>query len=505
MYRLKIKVFTALAAWTITSACLNVPVARQLLGGICARDTADLGERLSPTAKIYQPGTAEFIAASTRWSNLNPPKPNLVVVPGTENDVVETVKFANEKNVPFLAYNGMHGAITTLGEMESGIEIYINQLSGVEVASDGKTAKISGGTRSKLVTDTLWEAGKQTVTGTCECVSALGPSLGGGHGWLQGHYGLVADQFLSMNIVLADGTLRTINETSDLWWAVKGAGHNFGIVTSVDVKIYDIEHRDWAVETLIFSGDKVEDVYQAVNDHLLKNGTQAVDVINWSYWLNNPDADPENPIILFWILQEGVTTVDPVYTEPFRDIGPISSTPGAGTYLDLAAWTGIALDSPPCQKAGLNNPRFPIYVESYNVEAQRKAYDLFASSVKGDSPFSNSLFMFEGYSAQGVKAVESDSTAFAYRGDNLLFAPLITYTPGGAELDQQAAILGNQLRDIIHEGSGRSEKHVYLNYAFGDESPKEWYGSEQWRQDRLKALKAKYDPNGRFSFYGPIA
>lgn len=208
---------------------------------------------------------------------------------------------------------------------------------------------------------------------------------------------------------------------------------------------------------------------------------------------------------MFWILQEGVTTVDPVYTEPFRDIGPISSTPGAGTYLDLAAWTGIALDSPPCQKAGLNNPRFPIYVESYNVEAQRKAYDLFASSVKGDSPFSNSLFMFEGYSAQGVKAVESDSTAFAYRGDNLLFAPLITYTPGGAELDQQAAIVGNQLRDIIHEGSGRSEKHVYLNYAFGDESPKEWYGSEQWRQDRLKALKAKYDPNGRFSFYGPIA
>ncbi|KAJ0165215.1 6-hydroxy-D-nicotine oxidase [Colletotrichum tanaceti] len=505
MYHLKMKVFTALAAWTFASASLSLPVARQLLGGICARDTADLGERLSPTAKIYQPETAEFTAASTRWSNLNAPKPNLVVVPGTENDVVETVKFANEKSLPFLAYNGMHGAITTLGRMESGIEIYINQLSGVEVASDGKTAKISGGTRSKLVTDVLWEAGKQTVTGTCECVSALGPSLGGGHGWLQGHHGLVADQFLSMNIVLADGTLQTINETSDLWWAVKGAGHNFGIVTSVDVKIYEIEHRDWAVETLVFGGDKVEEVYQAVNDHLLKNGTQAVDVINWSYWLNNPDADPENPIILFWILQEGVTAVDPVYTEPFRAIGPISSTPDAGTYLDLAAWTGIALDSPPCQKAGLNNPRFPIYVESYNVEAQRKAYDVFASSVKGDSPFGNSLFMFEGYSNQGVKAVESDSTAFAHRGDNLLFAPLITYTPGGTELDQQAAILGNQLRDIIHEGSGRSEKHVYLNYAFGDESPKEWYGSEQWRQDRLKALKAKYDPNGRFSFYGPIA
>ncbi|KAL0941656.1 FAD-dependent oxygenase [Colletotrichum truncatum] len=504
MYRLKMEVVTAVAAWAITSACLNVPIARQV-GGICARDTAELGDKLSSTAKIYQPGSDEFTAASTRWSNLNAPTVNLVVVPGNEQDVAETVKFANEKNLPFLAYNGVHGAITTLGKMQNGIEISLSQLSGVEVAEDGKSAKIAGGTRSKDVTDILWEAGKQTVTGTCECVSTLGPALGGGHGWLQGHHGLVADQFISMNIVLADGTIQTIDENSDLWWAVKGAGHNFGIVTSVDVKIYDIVHRDWAVETFIFSGEKVEEVYQAANDHLVKNGTQAVDVVNWSYWLNNPDADPENPIILFWIIQEGVTAVDSIYTKPFYDIGAISAEPTAGTYLDLAAWTGIALDSIPCQKAGLNNPRFPIYVESYNIEAQRKAYDLFASSIKGSSPFSNSLFMFEGYSVKGVQAIEKDSTAFAYRGDNLLFAPLITYTPGGAELDKQAAELGNQLRQIIHEGSGRDDLHVYLNYAFGDETPAEWYGAEQWRQDRLKSLKAKYDPQGKFSFYGPVA
>ncbi|TDZ67831.1 FAD-linked oxidoreductase chyH [Colletotrichum trifolii] len=506
MYRFKVEVAAALTAWATISACMSIPVAPQMLSGICARDTSELGERLSSTAKIYSPGSAEFETASTRWSNLQAPTVKLVVVPGNENDVAETVRFANEKDVPFLAYNGVHGAITTLGKMQDGIEIYLNQLSGVEIAEDGKSAKIAGGTGSKLVTDTLWEAGKQTVTGTCECVSTLGPALGGGHGWLQGRHGLVADQFLSLNIVLANGTMQTIDQTSDLWWAIKGAGHNFGIVTSVNVRIYDIEHRDWAVETLIFSGDKVEQVYQAANDHLVKNGTQAVDVVNWSYWLNNPDADPENPIILFWIIQEGVTVVDAAYTQPFHDLGPLSAEPTAGTYLDLAAWTGIALDSIPCQKAGLNNPRFPIYVESYSIEAQRKAYDLFASSIRNStSPFYNSLFMFEGYSVKGVRDVDHDSTAFAYRGDNLLFAPLITYTPAGPELDQQAAALGNELRQIIHDGTGRDELHVYLNYAYGDESPKEWYGAEQWRQDKLRALKAKYDPKGRFSFYGPVA
>lgn len=120
----------------------------------------------------------------------------------------------------------------------------------------------------------------------------MGPALGGGHGWLQGHLGLIADQWVSLRVVLADGSIKTINKDSDLWWAMQGAGHNFGIVTSATVNIYDIEHRDWAIETLVYSGDQVAEVYQAANDHLL--GKQPEGVINWSYWLNNPAADPNN-------------------------------------------------------------------------------------------------------------------------------------------------------------------------------------------------------------------
>lgn len=135
---------------------------------------------------------------------------------------------------------------------------------------------------------------RAVVTGTCECVSLMGPALGGGHGWLQGHHGLVADQFVSMNIVLANGQLQTVNSKSDLWWALKGAGHNFGIVTSVTTTVYDIQHSDWAIETIIFSGDKVGAVYDAANNYLLKNGTQPEGVINWSYWLHDPTTDPNN-------------------------------------------------------------------------------------------------------------------------------------------------------------------------------------------------------------------
>ena len=132
------------------------------------------------------------------------------------------------------------------------------------------------------------------MTGTCECVGYLGPGLGGGHGWLQGHYGLVSDQYVSINVVLGNGSLITVDFSSELFWAMKGAGHNFGVVTSVISKIYDIQHPNYALETLIFSGDQVEAVYQTANEQWLTGGkTMPVDLINWSYWYFDPAIDAE--------------------------------------------------------------------------------------------------------------------------------------------------------------------------------------------------------------------
>ncbi|KAK3381236.1 FAD-dependent oxygenase [Podospora didyma] len=493
------KFLTMLAAWASAAAYAQWP----------AIDNENLAARLSSTTKIYLPGSNGFNASGERWSYLEAPKVNIVVVPATENDVVQTVKFAALFNLPFLAFNGVHGAITTLGRMDYGIEIDLSQLSSVQIAPDGMTAKIGGGTLSKTITDTLWPAGKETVTGTCECVSYLGPALGGGHGWLQGHYGLASDQLVSANIVLADGTLRTVDAQSDLWWAIRGAGHNFGIVTSVTSKIYPRTQTSWALKMFIFTGDRLEALYQATNDHLLKNGTQPVSVINYSYWVNIPAIDPNAPVMVFYIIQEGTTAVSPTFTSPFDALGPVSTDSLSGTYRDLAAWTGSALDSPVCVKgAGLANPRFPIYLKTYNTTAQRLVYNLYASAVSSPgSPFSDSSFLWEGYSTQGVKSIDSASSAYAFRGVNdLLIAPTITYTVTDAARDAQARVLGNQLRELLRQGSGSAAQRApaYVNYAYGDEGPKGWYGEEEWRQARLRGLKRKYDRDGRFSFYAPI-
>ncbi|KAB5563516.1 putative FAD-dependent oxygenase [Coniochaeta sp. 2T2.1] len=509
----------AVAGWCLTATCDDdLQAQKSFLSpdgfpDIAAmREMPDLDEllpKLSDTARVYYPGTDDFKAASARWSANPKPRVNAVVVPGTEEDVAETVRFANSLDIPFLAYGGAHGTLSTLSNMDWGIAIQLSQLSSVEIAADGKTATIGGGTLMKTVQDILWDAGKQTVTGACECVSYVGPALGGGHGWLQGHHGLASDQFESLNVVLADGTLTTVSpESNYLWWAMRGAGHNFGIVTSVTSKIHPLTHPDWALETFMFAGDKIEDLYTLANEHLLQYGNQPADLVSFSFWMHVPAVDPVNPVLAFSIMQEGVTTVSSTYTSPFHALSPLAVDIKSGTYRDIASWFHINADSPVCLKnTGLAGLRFPLYLERHNVTAQRALYTAFADGTRGeDNPFHDSVFIFEGYSFLGVKGRESgDSSAFAYReGNNMLVSPNVQYTVTTPERDEQAREFGERLRDIMWQGSGRRKKRVYVNYAYGDEGVEELYGDEEWRGERLRGLKRRYDPRGRFNYYAPI-
>ena len=113
-----------------------------------------------------------------------------------------------------------------------------------------------------------------TATGTCSCVSLLGPALGGGHGLQQGRHGLTADHLVNLNVVLANGTTVSVNETShpDLWWAIRGAGHNFGIVTSFDSKIRPENFRQYFVRTYQFGGSSLNALIERVN-RFQGNGT----------------------------------------------------------------------------------------------------------------------------------------------------------------------------------------------------------------------------------------
>lgn len=72
------------------------------------------------------------------------------------------MKYANSEKIPFITNSGAHGSITSLGGVKKGIGIWLNQLTSITISQDGTTAEIGGGSKSKAIIDTLWEAGKQT-------------------------------------------------------------------------------------------------------------------------------------------------------------------------------------------------------------------------------------------------------------------------------------------------------------------------------------------------------
>lgn len=91
-------------------------------------------------------------------------------------------------------------------------------------------------------------------------MSVAGPALGGGHRYLHGQKGLVADQMVSARVVLADGEVVTASEeeNEDLFWAIRGAGHNFGVVTEMVYKAFDVVRPEWAFEYLFLWGIRWE-------------------------------------------------------------------------------------------------------------------------------------------------------------------------------------------------------------------------------------------------------
>jgi hypothetical protein len=373
----------------------------------------------------------------------------------------------------------------------------------IEISSDGQTALIGGGTLSKNITDTLWAHGKQTVTGACECTSLLGPMLGGGHGWLQGRYGLSIDQLVEARVILANGGLVTVSESShaDLFWGLRGAGHNFGIVTQVKYKIHDVgDNGAWTYANLIFTQDKLEQVFGLINT-ITNNGTGPVAYIDfvWLQWVTTIDAN--YPVVSVYMIYQGTPQEAQTYIDMYSALGPANTTIINTDYTQISSLTGNGNDGIACAHSEYYALRFPTGFETYNLTTTRSLFNTFADITTKQPGFSDSFFLFEDYSTEGVWAVDAKSTAFPDRFNHHLITPVIIYFD--PSLDDEAVQAGQQLRALALEGKS-GPLNAYVNYAHGDETNEDWYGHESWRIQRLQGLKKKYDPHNKLSYYAPI-
>ncbi|KAI7763728.1 hypothetical protein LZL87_011585 [Fusarium oxysporum] len=417
------------ASWALGKAPSPQKILGRLgLASLVAQNSwPELSSKLSPQASIVLPNDSSFGGLVSRWRDWHGPQPGAVVRTFSESDVQETIRYANEHGIPFLARSGGHGATEALQLAKDVIVVDMRDQNVVEIARDGKSARIGGGASVKKVVNELWTAGKQTVTGICECVGVSAPVLGGGHGWLQGQYGLASDQVISARVILPDGEAVTASEDSnpDLFWALRGAGHNFGIVTEWQYRIYDINNPKWSYEIFIFLGDKLEDILQLTNK-MMK--TQPPHFTHWIYIVNIPEIDPDKPIIWYAVISDGATQEARDYAKPLHDLGPINVNAGEASMPELAAITLMGDDTVGCAK-GFTGLRYPIGLKTYDLFAVRKVFNEIADMSKRVPEFAGSFFLLEGYSTHGVKAIDAKNSAFPHRDDEILITPYILYKP----------------------------------------------------------------------------
>ncbi|KAK8070920.1 FAD-binding domain-containing protein [Apiospora hydei] len=449
----------------------------------------ELGSLLSKGTVIIRPSDAGWADATERWNTATEPRGlELVVRPAQESDVSTIVKYCNRNSIEFLATNRGHGASEAVATLK-GITIDMTGLTSIKIQPGGKSALIQGGQYIGDVVRTLWAAGYVTSTGSNNCVGFVGPALGGGHGRYQGLHGLASDNFINLNVVLADGSTIKVNKDShsDLFWAMQGAGHNFGIVTSAESKIYRRKIDTWHYHNYVWSQDKLEILFERLNS-FHKDGKTPPEmggrpVLSWNFAYAGSAKDAEKIL------------------KPFNDIPALSQQQGDVPYPEIAGIQGMAEGGPGCLsnlKAGTS-----VGLRSYNVTSQRQILTLFnATMASYPSLAAGGVIFYEGYSTKAVQAVDPVLTAYPHRDDlHLAFTTFVIPSP---ELMAPAQKLANDIRDVWYASQPGRRPTTYSNYATGDESLESIYGYEPWRMQRLLGLKAKYDPHNRFRFYVPL-
>lgn len=192
-----------------------------------------------PVRPYSMPGSPQYLAATNIWPSAMQ-KPQVVSHCADVEDVRAGIRLARESGVSLSVRAGGHDWVGRA--LCDGVVLDLTPMRAVEVSQDKTTVLISGGARGVDVYPVTDPLGLVAVSGTVGLVGVAGLTLGGGYGPLIGVHGLACDNMVSAQVVLADGELVTASEAqnADLFWALKGGGGNFGVVTALELRLFSL-------------------------------------------------------------------------------------------------------------------------------------------------------------------------------------------------------------------------------------------------------------------------
>ncbi|KAG4030746.1 hypothetical protein MFRU_011g02010 [Monilinia fructicola] len=427
------------------------------------------------------------VSTVPRWSEFKAPSPGTIVNVATEQDVAVTVKYCIKNNIPFLAQNGGHGWSSTLDLYSNGILINLAGLNKVTFNDESTEVTLQGGALVENVINAAYENNAQVLTGNCNCVGALGAGLGGGYGNLLGLHGFSVDNMLSLNVVLANGDYVTVTPTDkDLWWALRGAGPNFGIVTSAVMKAYPVPQANSTAWTgaLFFTEDKIEALVQAIENLDLTGG---MNIFMYFLTTGPPSYTPTVLITPFYYGSEadGKAAFQSIY-----DIEPYLDKTAETIYTE---WNAGAANF--CEDGG-RKPSYSAGFMKMVPSVWREIWNEFITFLKQPGTSSTTILL-EVYSLQYAQSIDASTASFSNRYIRFNAAVIPWYND--ASLDPVAETFGSSIRDLWRSVDHLPGNRTYVNFAHGDETNANVYSPENVQ--RLRKIKQCYDPDNVFSHW----
>jgi hypothetical protein len=442
-------------------------------------DPSSLRQRM--LGSVSAPGDADWDEARQAWNLAVDQRPAAVAIPESVADVVAIVEFARERALLVTAQGTGHnaGAYDTLANT---ILVKTHALKGVEIDAEARVARVAAGGLWIEVTQPASELGLAPLAGSSPDVGVVGYVLGGGLSWLARKHGLAANNVRAIELVTADGEVvrATHQQHADLFWALRGGGGNYGIVTAVEIELF--EYATVYAGMLMWPCERAAEILKA-----------------WAEWTKTAPEEfttsarmlqiPPLPDLPDFLRGRAFVAIDGAYAgddaagaaaiaplralEPEMDsFGPMA--PGGLSYLHM---------DPEGPTPGIGGHTMLDTIDDDAVDA------LVAIAGPGSgSPLVGAELRHLG-GAVG-RSHERNGAVDTIRGDYALFAVGIPMTP-----EVGAAVHAHLPRVIAalepwHAGS------YYLNFAEEKVDPALFYSPEGYA--RLRRVKAEVDPTGLF-------
>ena len=205
------------------------------------KSISSLKEKLN--GEIILPTDDNYDEARTIYNAMIDKRPGLIVKCKDADDVIAAIQFARKEGIEVSIRGGGHSG-PGLALVDDGLVIDLSPMKGIRVDPDNKTARVEPGCTWGEVDAATHEFGLAAVSGVISTTGVGGLTLGGGHGYLTRKYGLTIDNLISADVVLAGGKLvhANENENADLFWALRGGGGNFGVVTSFEYRLHPVKN-----------------------------------------------------------------------------------------------------------------------------------------------------------------------------------------------------------------------------------------------------------------------